>query len=362
MPLMPTPFAAPRSGSWRWRRILVAGVLAALGCIYFAHVEHTQLPYTADLDDQLYGARFLLEGRNPYALIGRGRAVQWRWGLSYPAPTLVALVPLARLSLPTARLVFVGITSFLFLYALGCLRGAWRFLAVLSKPYQASLLQVQWGFLFAAAWVLPAVAALAIVKPNIGVAVVCARLKSPWLIAALAGGTVLLIASVALLPTWPRDWVTSLGMDPTRRFALSRPGGFLLVLAALKWRRPEARLLLALSIIPQTLGQYDALLLFFIPDRASECIALVALSHFAYLMNIAADPKTINEAVVNSGVHVVVFIYLPALAMVLRRPNEGLVPLWLENMSGRLPAWLRGRATADAIEASKFAGEDRGSA
>jgi len=326
------------------RRVLVATFLAALGCLYFLHVEHTQLPYLADIDVELHGARFLLDGRNPYRLIGPGRELEWRWGLNYPPPTLVALAPLARLSLPAARLVFVGITSFLFLYALSGFRGAWRFFAVLSKPYQANLLLAQWGFVLAAAWVLPAAAILSIVKPNIGVAIVVARLKSRWLIAALAGGAVLLIASFIMLPTWPRDWVTSLGMDPTRRFALTRPGGFLLVLSSLKWRRPEARMLFALSIVPQTLGFYDALLLFFIPNRATECIALVALSHFAYLMAVATDPLTMNQSVVNSGKYVVLFLYLPSLALLLRRPNEGVVPQWVERIAAKAPAWLRGVA------------------
>ena len=38
-------------------------------------------------------------------------------------------------------------------------------------------------------------------------------------------------------------------------------------------------------------------------------------------------------------------IYLPALWMILRRPNEGTVPAWLERASAVLPSWLRGRSS-----------------
>ena len=36
--------------------------------------------------------------------------------------------------------------------------------------------------------------------------------------------------------------------------------------------------------------------------------------------------------------------YTPALYIVLRRPNEGTIPSWLERQVARWPAWARGRA------------------
>jgi len=42
--------------------------------------------------------------------------------------------------------------------------------------------------------------------------------------------------------------------------------------------------------------------------------------------------------------YVLLGCYAPALYIVLRRPNEGPVPPWLERRVTRLPAWLRGRA------------------
>ncbi len=259
----------------------------------------------------------------PHALIGPGREFPWAGTLYHPVPTLLVLAPFAWLPLAVARPAFVAATCFLFVFALARTRQpAWRYLALVSRCAQMTALLGQWSLALAAMWYVPAVGALAIVKPNIGAAVIGARARRPWFLAAIVGGLVLLAASFVAAPAWPRWWLQSLATDPNRASAMSRPWGFLLVLAVFKWRRPEARLLLALSIVPQTLGEYDGLLLFAIPNRASECIALVLLSHMTYVMSFAARYTTLNEAIVATGVRVVHWLYLPALAMVLLRPNH----------------------------------------
>jgi hypothetical protein len=141
------------------------------------------------------------------------------------------------------------------------------------------------------------------------------------------------------------EWLAAMRADPFRSSAVMRSGGFLLLFAALRWRRPEARLLFALSVVPQTLGMYDALLLFWIPRRASEYVALVVLSHFAFLM-VFNDGRIhrLNDFVFAMGTSIVHWLYLPALAMVLIRRNTGTVPRWIERIAAKLPPWLRGSA------------------
>jgi hypothetical protein len=39
-------------------------------------------------------------------------------------------------------------------------------------------------------------------------------------------------------------------------------------------------------------------------------------------------------------------IYVPALVMVLLRPNCGPLPVWMEQRLARVPAWLRGSPAA----------------
>jgi hypothetical protein len=329
-------------------RIIVALAIAAVGVAYAAHVQAT-VTHPLDFDHLYMAARFLLERRDPYRLIGPGREYDWPFPyFLYPLTTAVFFAPLTVFSIPTARLLFAGLSATLYLYALGLQPGSrWRYVTALSKPFQATMITGQSSFLLASMVMFPAVAALAAVKPNIGAAVVGSSFSSRSFRFAVVGGLVLLATSLALQPNWPMEWLGAMREDPFRSSAVMRPGGFFLLLAALRWRRPEARLLFALSVVPQTLGMYDALLLFWIPRRASEYVALVALSHFAFLM-VYNDGSIhrINDFVFAMGTSIVHWLYLPTLAMVLLRPNTGTVPRWIERVSGNLPPWLRGSTQA----------------
>jgi len=44
-----------------------------------------------------------------------------------------------------------------------------------------------------------------------------------------------------------------------------------------------------------------------------------------------------------SGQMEVVLLYLPCMLMVLRRPNQGPMPAWLEQRIAAWPVWLRAR-------------------
>lgn len=305
------------------RAALAAIVITALALAYTAYIGRKPATFTRDFDQFYAAARFLSQGRNPYALIGPGQEFPWPWSFFYPLPAALVVLPVAWMPLPIARLAFTGVTCLLFVYALGRVGGTrWRYATLASKPFEVALLTGQMSFLLASAYVLPVVAAFACVKPNIGAAVVAARDRRTmrW---ALAGGAILLAFSFAMQPYWVRDWLAAVHRDPFQRPAVFRSGGFLLLLAGLKWRRPEARLLLGLSLIPQTLGLYDALLLFFIPHQRTEYLALAILSHVAVLVLWSDHSITnVDAFVVATGNAVVHWLFLPALAMVLVRPNH----------------------------------------
>ena len=55
------------------------------------------------------------------------------------------------------------------------------------------------------------------------------------------------------------------------------------------------------------------------------------------------------SAVQLSGPYVMLGCYLPALYIVLRRPNEGLLPQWLERATASLPPIIRGRGVPSEI-------------
>ena len=73
-------------------------------------------------------------------------------------------------------------------------------------------------------------------------------------------------------PGWVPEWLASVARTPHKSHLL-RPGGFLLLLALLRWRRPEARLLAVLSLMPQTTALYEALPLALAAERKVEAAA-----------------------------------------------------------------------------------------
>ncbi len=94
-------------------------------------------------------------------------------------------------------------------------------------------------------------------------------------------------------------------------------GGFLLLLAALAWRRPAGRLLLAMSLVPQLLFFYDQLPLWLLPATRKQSIALTACSQLAFVLWYLSLHE--GDPIVRSAApFVMALIYFPALFIVLR--------------------------------------------
>lgn len=121
------------------------------------------------------------------------------------------------------------------------------------------------------------------------------------------------------------------------------PGGALVLAAIIRWRRPEARLLIALACFPQSMLLYETVPLFLIPRTFREAALLTALSYVALrvLAYFGPYPDVAHYALASGRVSTVC-LYLPCAVMVLRRRNEGPIPAWLERRVASFPTWLRG--------------------
>lgn len=298
---------------WRPRLALSLhfGLLAAALAAWRAATEATP----RDFDSLWHAARAVLAGHDPYAA-----------GVLYPLPSIVAALPWALIpshTVANALAMFAGA---------GCL--AWALMqhgyAPLLGMGSASLLYaaqvVQWTPLLASATVIGPLGLLLVTKPQTGLAIFCAR-PTWW---AVAGAVVCIAVAFTLQPDWITAWRGSvahggahLGSGETGlpySAPVLLPGGFLVLAALLRWRRPEARLLVALACIPQSLLLYETVPLLLVPRTFRESALLVALSYVA--LYVTAQPHAdVAHYAIASGRTTTVLLYLPCMLMVLRRPN-----------------------------------------
>src|SRR4030095_4913505 len=89
-----------------------------------------------------------------------------------------------------------------------------------------------------------------------------------------------------LRPDWPGNWINTIRSGPfTTQFKapILTPFGFPTVLALLRWRRPEGRLLFALACVRQNGFMYDQLPLLLVPATAAQALLLSGLSHISHV-------------------------------------------------------------------------------
>jgi len=302
------------------RARLLSAAVAALGAgAYVATLYARQTPETgSDFDQSWIAARALLAGGDPYAAVV---AAGWPWPLYYPLPAVLVAVPFTMLSMAAARVVFGGLGAGALAYAMT--GRVWWGLAVLAgAPFLDALTNVQWSPLLTAAALLPALGWALAAKPTIGLALWVAYPR--WQTAAAVGA--IAVASLIVLPEWPRLWLAATAGAAHIRPPIFRPGGLLLLLALLRWRRPEARLLAALACVPQSPAMYEALPLFLAASSAREALGLALLSHVAYGATRLLPPGgSLAEAYEAKWPIMLVLVYLPVLVVVLRRRNEASV-------------------------------------
>ncbi|MFL5575708.1 MAG: hypothetical protein ACJ79S_07070 [Gemmatimonadaceae bacterium] len=333
--------SAPSQTPPRHARAAVALAVGILAAAYASYLARTLPGFQTDFDQIWVGARAILGGKNPYLDVGPGRAFPWDYPLYYPMPAPLLAVPLGTVHLWTARALFIGSTSALLAWLLT--RDGWERMPLFaSMAFVQCIVLVQWTPLLMAATLAPSLGGLLVVKPNLGLALGAARLTDPRglsrraLLATLAVATALVAASFVVLPTWPADWRAALRTGEHFTAPVRRLGGFVLLLALFRWRRPEARLLLALACTPQTPIVVEGLPLFLVAKTTRQSLWLAVLTYVAYVVcGLTWDGHTRTSYFRQAGIASVAFLYAPCLLMVLRRPNEGPVPAWLDRLTQR---------------------------
>ncbi len=312
------------SGSGVWFRLLIAvtlGTAAALftwfarAAVVAAHPGHRYAP--SDFAQLWYAARALLAGVDPYSVVGPGKAFEWDFPLLYPLPAVLVAVPFTWLSLPVAEALFVGLGCAMFGYAVtqnGLKAGPlWAFA---SLAFVRLATTAQWSPLVAGAALVPSAGFLLACKPTLGAALWCAYPNRR----AITTSVIFVLLSVAIWPAWVGSWLAVLPTATHMTPPLFRPGGFLLLLAAVRWRHADGRLLLVLSVVPHSPLPYEVIPLFLLVRTMEEGVLLSAGTIIWHYAMQAFQPFDGYAGwMLWNGRCELWLLYLPALGIVLWR-------------------------------------------
>lgn len=323
----PTPAHGDNSGGDTVRprgervgRILLVVLIAAVAG-YFTAITAQPKFVTTDYEYLWRGARLWSEGIDPYSVRPRAAWLHL-WPLFdrlfYPLPALLVVGPFAAWSLAVSQILFVSLASALLAWQLSK-HALWPLLIFLTPSMWMAAFIGQWSPWLTLAMLVPSLGFLFACKPTLGLA--CFVYRPTW--RAFLSGCAILLVSLALLPSWPREWLENLAYVQRHPPAIMTPGGWLITLALLRWRQREARLLVAFACVPQLLFFADQLPLFLVARNRREAL-LYTLSGIVVGCIWVSRHFMRYAAVQLTGPYVMLACYLPALWIVLRRPNVSL--------------------------------------
>jgi hypothetical protein len=296
-------------GPTRKALFLVLALAFVLGCRLLLYAW---MPERASDFDLLYDAAArLVRGENPYPPATES--------FPYPLPAVLLAVPFTPIPLGLARPIFDVLVGWAFVYALWRYCGAYALLALVSGAYLFAMVSGQTTPLMVAASLVPVLGFLLAVKPNTGAPLLIAR--PSWIV--VLGVSLFLALSLVVLPSWPRDWWMALPPDTSEWVPpVLRPFGFVLLLAALRWRLPEGRLILAIALIPQTTLPYELVPLALIPADRLEMVIYAAGSWIAVAAAGRLDlGQGLTGGTATGWLVTLCAVYIPMLYVVLRRPG-----------------------------------------
>lgn len=300
----------------RAKRAVAAALIASTCATYLA----LRPPSRTDFSLIRFGAQALLNGGNPYNLVGPGNVFESDWTALYPATAYVLGIPFTFLPDRAASIAFVAASTFLLAY--GITRDGWQRLPVfLSVPFIWSVILAQWSIILTAMVFLPSLAVIAAAKPNGAIPVVLAS-ERPWVSvrASLAGGVVLLAISLLFQPGWPVDWLRLVGQASHLQAPIVGVGGFLILGVLWKWRERDAQFIVLMALVPQMWLPYSTLPLLSVARTLRESLGLaVIMSVGALLPEFFPRDFHTPEMMRLGRMLVLATAYLPAVVVVLHR-------------------------------------------
>jgi hypothetical protein len=237
-------------------------------------------------------------------------------------PAILLSAPFTFIPLDWARPVMIALGSFAFTWTV-TRRTWWPLWFLLSGAMLWSWIDVQWAPLLIAAALTPALSWMLAAKPTLGFA-----LWGGWPSRmALIGGALFVALCFVVWPGWVPEWLAAVSRTPHKPHLL-RPGGFLLLLAALRWRRPEGRMLALLSLVPATTALYETLPLVLVAESKREAMGFAVLTMAAHLLFFLGPQGPWPVGAEYQWWVLLALVYLPAVGLVVSRPNRASVEAW----------------------------------
>ena len=273
---------------------------------------------TSDFAQVWFSARGVLNGANPYELVGPDRIFHWAYPLFYPFTAIVVGLPFGMLPLTLANALFSAAGGGLMAWGLTRERlHDPRLLVFLSLPFFHAGLVSQWSPLLVGAALVPGFGWLLTCKPTIGLPLLLWRPSRSSFI--LAG--VMVVVSLAIWPSWPLSWLATISNAPHITPPVLQPWGWLLLTPLVFWKYPPARFLVVLACLPQSPLFYEAVLLFLVVRTWGEAawLWLTTLLVWRFMPISVADPSNVYEVLPAGAPKMLWGAYLPALVVVLRQ-------------------------------------------
>ncbi len=312
---------------------VIAAVVSAIGL-------YQRGGYAGDFTWAWRAARLWIQGRDPYNDPGLAPIFPYPFDapLLYPMTAVVLAAPFAALPAWLAGSAFFGISTGILAY-LVLLRREWRLLPLfISAPFYVAASVAQWSPLVVATALAPSIGFLALAKPNIGVPVLATHGRPGTWWRALT----FVLLTLPLLPWWPLAWVENLRTQRGYPSPFLVFLGALVLLALLRWRAPEARLLVLMALVPQRLWFYDQLAVWLIARTWRQGLFLSALSWIGYVgWRMSPNPYGwVGSSPATAPIWVVCFIYVPALLLVLWPLVQPTAERLVTGVLARLLSWL----------------------
>ena len=299
------------------------------------HLTYADLIRT-DFSQLKFGAEAMLHGGDPYKLVGMGKVFPSAFPIMYPATAYTAVMPFTLLNDRAAGALFIALGTFLLAY--GSTAGTWHRLPMFASfAFTHNVQLAQWSPLMTAMLFLPWLAVFSSGKPNQAIPILASSPSVKMIRAATLGTAVLFLISVAFLPQWPWEWLKIVSRGSQMQPPLIHLGGFFILLALLRWRRPEAWLVLLMACMPASWAWYNLLILLAaVPKTYREAAMLSLVSSFGALLaiNILPGPSSPTSFPFWWAFQVA-FGYLPATILILTRPNVREAPPWAEPIKRR---------------------------